>query len=68
MNWKKVVRKGKPHQEILMAAREGKHDLIVMGSFGEQDFPESSWGASRRKCSAIRPAQSSRSIPNTRSG
>ena len=32
--WKKVFRKGRPHEEILRAIREGQSDLLVMGSEG----------------------------------
>jgi len=32
--WKKVFRRGKPHEEILGAIREGQIDLLVMGSQG----------------------------------
>lgn len=35
VNWNKVVREGKPHEEILTIAREMQSDLLVMGSVGK---------------------------------
>ena len=35
LDWKKTIRRGKPHQEILRAVDETKSDLLVMGSLGK---------------------------------
>ena len=34
ISWNKLVKQGKPHEEILKVARETQCDLIVMGSLG----------------------------------
>ena len=34
VSWTKALRHGRPHQEILTAVREGKFDLLIMGSEG----------------------------------
>ncbi|MGQ9646890.1 MAG: universal stress protein [Thermodesulfobacteriota bacterium] len=35
LDWKQVIRRGKPHQEILGAIDETKSDLLLMGSMGK---------------------------------
>ncbi|MGQ9509767.1 MAG: universal stress protein, partial [Thermodesulfobacteriota bacterium] len=38
LDWKQVIRRGKPHQEILGAIDETKSDLLLMGSMGKTGF------------------------------
>lgn len=39
VDWSKVVRKGKAHEEILATSKEMGMDLLVMGSVGRIELP-----------------------------
>jgi hypothetical protein len=47
--WKKVFRRGKPHEEILRAVREAGADLLVMGSQGRTRLSRMLMGSTAEK-------------------
>ncbi|MBN2078902.1 MAG: universal stress protein [Spirochaetes bacterium] len=56
VRWKKVVRHGAPHQEIVNEAVKGGADLIVMGSIGEGATRLSFLGSTAEKVLRAMPA------------
>jgi len=49
LDWKKTIRRGKPHQEILRAIDETKSDLLVMGSLGKTGLSRMLIGSTTEK-------------------
>jgi universal stress protein E len=49
VSWKRLIRVGRPHQQILMFARETRSDLLVMGSVGRTGLPRVLMGSVAQK-------------------
>jgi len=49
VSWNKVIRRGKPHEEILRMNKESRADLIVMGSSGKTGFTRMLMGSTTEK-------------------
>jgi len=55
ISWNKLVKQGKPHEEILRVARETQCDVIVMGSMGRTKLKRMLMGSVAEKVTRVVP-------------